>query len=289
MAANFPDIDVLLGLADRDAYVFQHRGLTHSLAGLIVFSLLMAWFFRLVSPVKRFGVLFGLSLLGQASNTVMDLVNAWGTMVLWPFSRRWFALSWVGIADPFVWAILAGGLALGALRGESRAWINRAALALVAVYCFACGAAKEMGIAHFREALARVRTDPQRIESYPQLFAPLRWNVIGFLPDRYYQGYVHSLGGLEGRLCVFLGSPVPPAVASGFAESFERWAAAPLVRPFAGGKAGEVAICDLRFLGRREGMPFVVKLYLNTAGKPDRQWLGWQIAPPAADQEFELR
>ncbi len=287
VSANFPDIDILLNLISRDAYVFLHRGFTHSLHGVILQALLLAWLARFVFPVKSFGLLFGLALLGQASHVLMDLANAWGTMIFWPFSGSRYALGWVAIIDPWMWGLLAAGLVAGMGTKVWSVTINRVTLGLLAGYYLFCGANQVTAKAYFRKALAQLQIRVERVEAFPQFQNPFRWNVIGWAPDRYYQGYVHALDGLQGRVRIFFMRQIPPSLESPFVKEYRRWAGAPLLRHLANDPEGAPALCDLRFLGREEGLPFVVRLSREGAGQPRHRWVG-RRAPPAANQEFEL-
>lgn len=287
VAANLPDADLAVGLFGRDHLVFSRYGITHSILGVVATSLLLAWLARRWCSAG-FAALASLVFLAQAMHVLMDLSGAWGTQVLAPFSRARFALNWTPLADPLTWAILAVGLAAGLLAKERGPAVNGLTLAALLAYHLACGSGHAMAAAQFTEALTWLRVEPVRLTAFPQPSGPLRWSVVATESDRYYQAYVHSLDGLRGRIRVFFLQPLPAKLDGPFAEKYGKWAVAPLARPFASSGGRAFALCDLRFLGTRKGMPFVAKVEADPAGGAVAEWLPWQVTPPEADQEYEL-
>ena len=83
---------------------FGHRGLLHSLAGLSIFSVLLAW------PVALwFGWTGGVALaLGYASHILADAATKSGVPLLYPRRRRYHLL-------PKGWRLTTGSLAEEAL------------------------------------------------------------------------------------------------------------------------------------------------------------------------------
>jgi len=87
-------------------YVRFHRGLSHSSSG----SPFPPWWSPPVRPVRSWKDrkrLFLLTLLGQLSHVALDLLNAYGTQVLQPFSDARFSLdllsSWTGSSPASSW------------------------------------------------------------------------------------------------------------------------------------------------------------------------------------------
>lgn len=93
LGAIFPDSDVLRDIFSRDELlvIAWHRGITHSLLVLPIFSLLLAaitrWLareFRWESPT--FTALTGIYAIGILSHILLDLITSFGTMVWSPFN-----------------------------------------------------------------------------------------------------------------------------------------------------------------------------------------------------------
>ncbi len=89
----FPDIDFLAMWINRYYYLRYHRGITHSLLGILVFSFLIALIFYLSTGRGNFKILYLVSLSGMAMHVGFDLLNSYGTQILLPFSSQKFSLD----------------------------------------------------------------------------------------------------------------------------------------------------------------------------------------------------
>ena len=107
----FPDIDFVMRAVDTLWYLSEvHQGATHSLILLPVWAMLIAWVFGRFTGLGWRGYLLPV-LLGIGIHIVGDLITAYGTMVLYPFSQWRPALSWVYVVDPYFTLIIIAGLA----------------------------------------------------------------------------------------------------------------------------------------------------------------------------------
>lgn len=113
VAASVPDLDYVLTLVSPLTYLQNHRGLTHSLVMLPLWSLLFAWPCALLwrrGPGWR--AYFGVFAWGIGIHIVGDWITSFGTLLLAPISDRRFALSATFIIDLWLTALLlAGGVA----------------------------------------------------------------------------------------------------------------------------------------------------------------------------------
>lgn len=164
VAANLPDVDVLLYAVNRDVGTWQHRGFTHSVLGWPVLALggaLVSWRWLRTGRYRDHA---GLWVAGIASHALLDVPTTWGTQLLWPSDRR-FGLELIFIVDPMFWLVL--GLLpwwLGR-RGRGAGSAARAGIvALVAWY----------GVAGAAKALA-LHQAPEAVEAVPAPLAPLFW------------------------------------------------------------------------------------------------------------------
>jgi inner membrane protein len=139
LAANSPDSDVVVGfVTDRWTYLHHHRGITHSIVGVIALAFVVPaiiWlgehiFARLrhTRPRTRFRGLLLASLIVTATHPLMDWTNNYGVRPFLPWSNRWFYGDLVFIVDPYI-LLLAGGAAFLATR---RGWPKMALWALLA-------------------------------------------------------------------------------------------------------------------------------------------------------------
>src|SRR5688572_13823438 len=119
VVANAPDFDILTLLTgDRWIYLHHHRGITHSIVGLLALIVLMPTLFYAVAfaiarirkrPQRlRYRGLLLASLIAGASHPLMDWTNNYGVRPFLPWSGRWFYGDLVFIIDPFLWIVLGG-------------------------------------------------------------------------------------------------------------------------------------------------------------------------------------
>jgi inner membrane protein len=147
LAANFPDIDIVVGLFDRLTYLEHHRGITHALIAIPLLSLLLAaliyagarWWQRPDRAPARFGPLFWLSFIAMSTHPLLDFTNSYGWRPFLPWDRTWFYGDIDFVADPWLWASLGGTLLLATAttRGRLLRWGVLFAVLAVPVFLFA--------------------------------------------------------------------------------------------------------------------------------------------------------
>jgi inner membrane protein len=119
IAANAPDFDLFVLLTSgRWAYLQHHRGITHSIPGVLLLAILIPTLFYAAEFVVahfwkrarriRFGWLLLASLIATATHPLMDWTNNYGIRLLLPWSAKWFYGDLVFIVDPLIWIILGG-------------------------------------------------------------------------------------------------------------------------------------------------------------------------------------
>lgn len=123
VSANLPDIDVVTMLHGQLTYLEYHRGVTHSILGVIVLSigltLLVTGYDRWIrrrrhpdaEPTRPSRVLL-LSLIGTASHPLLDFTNNYGIRPFAPWDNTWYYGDLVFIVDPWLWLILGGSVFL---------------------------------------------------------------------------------------------------------------------------------------------------------------------------------
>ncbi|HSE14963.1 MAG TPA: metal-dependent hydrolase [Candidatus Deferrimicrobium sp.] len=131
LGSVLPDADNAASLLGSELYLRIHRGLSHSLLGISVSSLVVALLLARFGKWKDAKRLFLLALLGQLSHVVLDLLNAYGTQILQPFSDARLSLDLLFVVDLLFSGIVVAGIAMSRGRRTGRA---RAALATLAVY-----------------------------------------------------------------------------------------------------------------------------------------------------------
>ena len=131
LAAEAPDLDVLWGLAGPVEELKHHRGITHTfiavpvIAGVVVGAVwLVDWAYQKRGRKKkaqtaeiRWGWVYLAAAIALLSDLLLDWTNNYGVRPFYPFNPRWYAGSLVFIAEPVLWVLLAGALAIPWLLG----------------------------------------------------------------------------------------------------------------------------------------------------------------------------
>lgn len=117
-AANLPDADVVVSFKSPAAYLEHHRGITHSIVGIVALGLLFPAVVyaceRLYArargrePRARFKGLLLCSLVLIGSHPLLDWTNSYGVRPFLPWDGRWIYGDLLFIIDPWVWMILGG-------------------------------------------------------------------------------------------------------------------------------------------------------------------------------------
>jgi inner membrane protein len=275
LGANLPDADLVLGFLSPEAYLLWHRGLTHALAGLLIFPPAFAALAHGLFPALTFGRALLLLELAFLSHILLDLPTAWGTLLLYPWSHVRFALDWIFIIDPFLWA----GLALGILGGMKRAPGVRRRMALgglgVAVlYVAAAGILHTLALEKTRAA-ARAGAGVESglrgtgdVEVYPVPFSPLRWHGVAWrgrsLEHYFLAGLPPRVAGKDSEPHGLSDPRARPAIMSPAGQMFLYWARAPAARIVSTSDTTVVGLIDRRFYGRNV---FGLKVAVGPGGK----------------------
>ena len=313
LGAVLPDADHIASLVGgSEMYIRFHRGLSHSLLGVTVSSLVIALLFARFGHWKDRKRLFLLTLLGQLSHVALDLLNAYGTQVLQPFSDARFSLDLLFVVDLAFTGIIVAGIALSRSGHASRA---RVALAVLAGYVGVAAVLHARAVDVVRHAavqagvpvvsahalprlptveipdLDRVGFATSAVASQPAVRAegggtvvpfpagPLAWD--GFIDDgrTYLRARVEPFGGaLEWRERVVRGPDVPEVKSlrgMSDVETYLWFARFPAARVTVDRGRTEVMFYDMRFdgiAGRRP--PFRLRVTGLPGAPPSARWGG---------------
>jgi inner membrane protein len=224
LAAEAADLDVLWGLAGPVEELKHHRGITHTFIGAPVVAavvvgvvwLLHRWRearhkrkvarsapidpgapdLRPRQPV-HWGWLYLTALIAALSHLLLDWTNNYGLRPFFPFNPRWYAGSFVYIADPVLWALLLAAVIIPGLlaltdreigarrvRFRGQGWAIFALTGMVLLWCWRWTEhAKGTSLAE----ISPITSAPVRriaLEPYP--LNPFRWHAI-LETDAYFQ------------------------------------------------------------------------------------------------------
>jgi inner membrane protein len=233
LATEAADVDVLWGLRGPVEELKHHRGITHTFIAVPVVAaaavgavwLLDRWVrarrkrkLKAAPPIDpgapapqppqpvRWGWLYLTALIAALSHLALDWTNNYGLRPFFPFNSRWYAGSFVFIAEPVLWAFplvalivpWLFGLAdaeIGARRTafRGRGWAIFALAGMVALWCWRW--------TEHAQALAMVEnvqiaTAPIRraaMEPYP--VNPFRWHAILETDDFYQTAEIDTRAG----------------------------------------------------------------------------------------------
>jgi inner membrane protein len=188
LAANAPDIDIVMLSGGSFEYFHYHRAVTHSLVAAPLLALVLALLFCAWDrSLRKLPAAFGIALAGVGSHLLLDWTNAYGVRFLFPFSPNWYSLDLINIIDVWIWVILilsavgpyVGRLVsseVGARPGSGR---GLAIFALLFLVFYSVG----RGVVHSRaletlESRIYDGAPPVRAGAFPTSANPFEWDGL---------------------------------------------------------------------------------------------------------------
>ena len=130
--SNIPDIDTVLKLRNNAKYIRNHRGITHSIPAVILWSFLISGIsFAFFSDAPYLHLLLW-SFIAVFLHVFVDIFNAYGTQALRPFTK-WVALGVINTFDTVIFFIHILAIAC-MLVGSHKGYTALAAYILMIVY-----------------------------------------------------------------------------------------------------------------------------------------------------------
>ncbi|MBQ3059280.1 MAG: metal-dependent hydrolase [Desulfovibrio sp.] len=178
LAAAAPDIDIIFAYTPLD-FLLLHRGITHSLAAVPLFGLLLAVLFW---PLWRAGLtwrwslgrvwLFGCLML--LLHIWLDVITTYGTMIFLPFSHERVRLNGVFIIDllltvPLLWAVW---------RWRARQGLLLLTLAWIVAYPAAAIALNHWHTGQNEARLTSLGRQVTDVTVLPDAFSPFYWRLL---------------------------------------------------------------------------------------------------------------
>lgn len=146
VAANAPDGDLITALAGSSTYLREHRGVSHSIIGVLALAIVLALATYAVASLiarwrrqpnrARLGGLLLVSLIVSATHPLLDWTNNYGVRPLLPWNSQWYYGDLVFIIDPWLWLSLGGACFLLTARTGKRlaAWTLLGIVLTVALF-----------------------------------------------------------------------------------------------------------------------------------------------------------
>lgn len=218
LAAEAADLDVFWGFAGPVEGLKHHRGITHTFIAVpfvAAAAVGITWLYhrwhisrrarrlRALPPPEpgapprrepqpvRWSWVYLAAFIASLSHILLDWTNNYGVRPFYPFNPKWYAGSFVFIAEPAFWALLLAALIIPGILGiaereissrrssspfRGRGWAIFALFGMFLLWCLRYAE-------HARaEGLIRnnpITTDPvDRIAAEPYPWNPFRWHVI---------------------------------------------------------------------------------------------------------------
>ncbi|WP_100333657.1 metal-dependent hydrolase [Bacillus alkalisoli] len=186
IGSNAPDFDYIFRLKSNGDYIRQHRGLSHSLFALPLWSLVISIFLFISFPSVPFFPIFFWTFVAVSLHVAFDVMNFYGTQVMRPFSKEWLSQNFIPLFDPVIFLLLLSGFfafLIGARLGFSFlfAWVG------IALHCIVRYILKR----HYHSYLKDKNPFSTSITLMPTCYF-LKWNFIMEEKDQFVLGTMHK-------------------------------------------------------------------------------------------------
>lgn len=134
LGSQAPDADTLLRFRGNALYIKNHRGTSHSLPAIAIWTILITVLISLLfgnMPVLHLGLWV---LAAVCFHVFTDLFNTYGTQAAKPFSSQWISWNIIHIFDPFIFFSHLLAIFLWAIHAAPPQFIFPVLYSLIALY-----------------------------------------------------------------------------------------------------------------------------------------------------------
>lgn len=170
----FPDVDILLQKWGDYVYLKNHRGITHSIPGVVVSSLLIASVISIFLHNTGFLSVFLCTLLGCFSHIIFDLFNSYGAKLLWPLTDKKFSIGMLVSFDPVLILSITGYILV-------KSNLDYIFIAALPVYLILKAIVRHLAKIKLKNKFGQKY---DKISLLPATTKPFRWHVILHAADR---------------------------------------------------------------------------------------------------------
>ncbi|UVI31709.1 metal-dependent hydrolase [Paenibacillus spongiae] len=275
VGSQAPDLDGLLRFRSNAVYIRNHRGASHSLPAIVIWT-------ALITLLLQVGFSFSLPwlhitgwvLLAVVVHVFSDLFNTYGTQAMRPITDKWISWNIIHIFDPVIFTLHVLAIVLWALRIADPTVIFPIMYGLLILYYI------WRTIVHHALVKRMPQIDEEYRESDTYIVIPTvslyDWNIVKRRPDGYFTiGDLRrgNLRWVDSARCaehpVVEISKNDPAIRSFL--YFTSYACAE-VKEHSWGY--EVRWSDVRYRHRKQ-YPFVGVLLLDSDYKTLGSYVGW--------------
>lgn len=112
VGSQAPDFDGLFRFKGNAAYIKNHRGITHSLPAIAIWTLLLTSGIKLFFTDVPWLTIGMWVLLAVSLHVFSDLFNTYGTQAFRPFTQKWISWNIIHIFDPFIFGTHIAAISL---------------------------------------------------------------------------------------------------------------------------------------------------------------------------------
>lgn len=106
LGAQAPDFDIIAQVKGKFSYLRQHRAFSHSIPGLVLWSIIISTGLSIFMPQATLLSLLGWSFAGSLSHILIDYFNTHGAALLWPLRKERKSLQLLNVFDPILLVLL---------------------------------------------------------------------------------------------------------------------------------------------------------------------------------------
>lgn len=172
LGAVAPDIDVLAARLNHLSFLKHHRGVSHSLPGILVISFLIAAFLARQFPGANFWAYWGWTFMGALSHSLLDSLNSYGTQLWWPLKGKKWSGNLLVLFDPYLPLLFTLPMVSLPVPGNT----SRIAVVLVSLYLGGRYRMKRQLASHLKKVLGL--TDEDQVVVMPGRFGFARWEFV---------------------------------------------------------------------------------------------------------------
>ncbi len=194
--AAFPDIDFISRFFGMQAYLTYHRGITHSVIMMPIWAIILAWL--LAKAFSRFSryqfswrELLPLCLLSLGVHIFGDIITAYGTEVMAPFSAVRLSLPTTFIIDLYFSGILLVFILASFLIRKHSKNIALGGVMVLMAYVLVQGYWLRLAISEAYASVPTKKLQAKKVVAIPQPVSPLNWKIIIETQDRLFVRYIN--------------------------------------------------------------------------------------------------
>ena len=193
LVAAFPDIDIVASWLSPLAYLYHHRGVTHSLVMLPLWTILLAWMFALIwRGGPRWRAYAPVVAMSLAAHIAGDWITSFGTMIFAPLSDYRHGIGTTFIIDLWFSSIIIAGLLLSLLWRRSRVPAVAGLIVLVA-YVVLQSVLLRQAVDFGERYVQSAGIAQARVTAMPRPVSPFNWMVVVENPEGYRYSHINLI------------------------------------------------------------------------------------------------